>query len=118
MLLSGPKALAFDTYGNLWTGFFGPNVIAKIPAADLNKTNTITPEVQLTLTVGVLLHSLAFDETGALWTALASGKFGKLSPDQLETAGKKTPDVVIVSPELKYASGLAFYPIPKDLPLR
>jgi streptogramin lyase len=118
MALSGPKALAFDRQGNLWVGFFGPNVIAKIPISDQKQSATITPEVQSTLTVGVLLNSLAFDEAGGLWTAMASGKFGRLSPEQLGGAGKITPEIVVSCPELKYASGLAFYPIPEGLPLR
>lgn len=116
--LSGPKALAFDKKGNLWVGFFGPNVIAMIPSGQQNTSATITPDVQITLSVGVLLHSLAFDENGGLWTALSTGKFGKLSPDQLQSTGKMTPDVAITSPDLKYASGLAFYPLPEGLPLK
>jgi sugar lactone lactonase YvrE len=118
MLLSDPKAMAFDRQGNLWVGFFGPNVIAKIPVSHQKQSATITPEVQLTLTVGVLLNSLAFDEAGGLWTAMASGKFGRLSPGQLGNAGKVTPEIVVSSTELKYAGGLAFYPIPEGLPLR
>jgi len=118
MTLSAPKALAFDKQGNLWVGYFGPNVIARIAASEQNASATIIPETQISLTVGVLLHSLAFDEDGSLWTALTAGKFGKLSPDQLTGAGKKVPDVVITSPELKYATGLAFYPLPQGLPLK
>ncbi len=118
MTLSGPKALAFDKNGNLWVGFYGPNVIAMITSAQQNTTDTITPDVQITLSVGVLLHSLAFDENGGLWTALSTGKFGMLSPQQLQNAGKVSPEVTISSTELKYASGLAFYPIPEGLPLK
>jgi len=118
MTLSGPKALAFDKNGNLWVGFYGPNVIAMIPTAQQNTSATITPEVQITLSVGVLLHSLAFDENGGLWTALSTGKFGKLSPEQLQPTAKVNPAVTITSAELKYASGLAFYPLPEGLPLK
>jgi streptogramin lyase len=118
MTLSGPKALAFDKNGNLWVGFFGPNVIAMIPSVQQNTTDTITPDVQITLSVGVLLHSLAFDENGGLWTALSTGKFGKLSPEQLQSAAKVSPEVIISSPDLKYGSGLAFYPFPEGLPLK
>ncbi|MBP9924604.1 MAG: hypothetical protein KBF45_01340 [Cyclobacteriaceae bacterium] len=116
--LSGPKALAFDKQGNLWVGFFGPNVIARIPSSQQNTSATIKPDVQITLTTGVLLHSLAFDENGGLWTSLATGKIGKLSADQLTRGGKIIPEVVITSSDLKYASGLAFYPLPEGLPLR
>lgn len=118
MTLSGPAGLAFDKQGNLWVGYFGPNVIARITASEQNASATITPEVQISLTPGVLMHSLAFDEDGSLWTALTTGKYGKFSPDQLTSAGKKTPDVIIISPELKYATGLAFYPLPEGLPLK
>ncbi len=118
MTLSGPKALTFDKNGNLWVGFFGPNVIAMIPSAQQNTSAEITPDVQITLSVAVLLHSLAFDENGGLWTALSTGKFGKLSTEQLQSAGKVTPEVTITSPDLKYATGLAFYPLPEGLPLK
>jgi ligand-binding sensor domain-containing protein len=118
MTLSGPAALAFDKQGNLWVGYFGPNVIARIAVSEQNTSATITPEIQLSLTVGVILHSLAFDEDGSLCTALATGKFGKFSPSQLTSAGKKIPDVIIICPELKYATGLAFYPLPEGLPLK
>jgi streptogramin lyase len=118
MTLRAPWALAFDKQGNLWIGYFGPNVIARIAVSEQNTSATITPEVQILLTAGVILHSLAFDENGSLWTALATGKFGKFSPDQLISAGKKTPDAIIICPELKYASGLAFYPLPEGLPLK
>lgn len=118
MTLSGPKALAFDKQGNLWVGYFGPNVIARIDASEQSTSATITPNVQISLTVGVLLHSIAFDEDGSLWTALATGKFGKLSSGQLSSAGKKVPDAIITSPELKYGSGLAFYPLPDGFPLK
>jgi len=68
--------------------------------------------------MGALFHQIAFDEDGALWTAMASGKFGKLNAEQLSSGGKKIPDLVIASPELKYATALAFYPLPEGLPLK
>lgn len=95
--------------------FFGPNVIAMIPTSQLGTTATLKPDIQITLSGGVLIHQLAFDESGALWTALASGKFGKLNTEQLSSSGKKVPDLVVASPDLKYATGLAFYPIPDGL---
>jgi len=117
MTLSGPTALAFDKQSNLWVGYFGPNVIAMIPVSQQSTTAIIKPAVQIKLSAGVLIHQISFDESGALWTAMANGKFGKLNAEQLSTGGKKTPDIMIASPDVKYASGIAFYPIPEGLPL-
>ncbi|MBX2946697.1 MAG: hypothetical protein KF725_12755 [Cyclobacteriaceae bacterium] len=116
--LSAPKGMAFDLQGNLWVGYFGPNVIAQIPASQLQQSGKITPEIQFTLNVSVLLHQLAFDEDGALWTVLSTGKFGKISPQQLTTSGKKSPDVIITSSELNYGSGIAIYPHPQGYPIQ
>ncbi|MCU0358944.1 MAG: hypothetical protein MUE95_15375 [Cyclobacteriaceae bacterium] len=116
-VLRSPKGMAFDRQGNLWVGYFGPNVIAQIPKSQLMQTAKITPDIQITLSVGVLLHQLAFDEDGSLYTALASGAFGKLTANQLSSGGRKAPDVVIRSNELKYGSGLAIYPLPKGFPI-
>ncbi len=115
--LSSPKGMAFDRQGNLWVGYFGPNVIVQIPAAQLAQSGKITPDIQITLNVSVLLHQLAFDEDGNLWTAMGTGAFGKLTPDQLTSTGKKAPAVVISSPDLKYGSGLAIFPQPAGYPL-
>ena len=117
-VLRSPKAIAFDRQGNLWVGYFGPNVIAQIPAGQLNQTTKFKPEIQITLSVGVLLHQIAFDEDGSLWTALSSGSFGKISANQLASGGKISPEVIIKSEQLKYGSGLAIYPPPQGFPLK
>ena len=116
-VLSAPRSLAFDKQGNLWVGFFGPNVIAMIPTSQLNQTTKFKPETQITLSVGVLLEQIAFDEDGSLWTALSGGSFGRISPQQLASGGKITPEVVVKSEQLKYGSGLALYPPPQGFPI-
>jgi streptogramin lyase len=115
--LNAPIGMAFDRGGNLWVGYFGPNVIAMIPSSQLSQSGKITPDIQITLSVSVLLNQLAFDEDGSLWMALGEGKFGKLGPQQLTSGGKKTPDVVISSAELRYGSGVALFPHPKGFPI-
>ncbi len=120
--LSTPSGLAFDANGNLWVAYFGPNIIAQLTPNDLMGTGskTLTPEVQVTLTVTALLTDLVFDESGHLWTAYSQGKLGRLSPTQLNTSGTKTPEVVITSSSIdlmSHAEGLAFYPAPANLPL-
>ena len=117
-VLRAPKALAFDKQGNLWVGYFGPNVIAQIPANQLNQTTKFKPDIQITLSVGVLLQQMAFDEDGSLWTALSGGSFGKINSTQLTSGGKLTPEVIIKSNQLKYGSGLAIYPPPLNFPLK
>jgi sugar lactone lactonase YvrE len=121
--LFNPGWLAFDAAGNLWSNDFGGNVIFRIPAAELTGTGDkdVNPAVRITLAVSALIEGMAFDEGGGLWTALSSGKFGRLGPTQLDTstgAGAPTaPETVITSADIGSAVNLAFYPAPASLPL-
>jgi streptogramin lyase len=109
-VLRGPAGMAFDRAGNLWVGYFGPNVIAQLRPNDLKASGEVTPEIQLGLSVGVLLESLVFDEQGALWVPGESGQVVRLSPDQLRRSGVVTPQVTLAPQGLRYAVGLAINP--------
>jgi streptogramin lyase len=78
---------------------------------------TLTPAVQLGLSVTALPEGLVFDEAGNLWLALSAGKFGRLGPSQLTSSGNKTPEVILSSPDVGYAGSFALYPAPANLPL-
>jgi sugar lactone lactonase YvrE len=108
--LRGPAGLAFDRDGNLWVGYFGPNVIARLTAQELSASGRVTPAIQLSLSVAALLESLAFDESGALWVPGESGQVLRLAPDQLRRSGTVTPPVVLTPGGLRYAVGLAVNP--------
>ena len=78
---------------------------------------TVTPTVQVGLSVTALPDGLVFDESGNLWLALSAGQFGRLGPSQLTSSGSKTPEVIITSPDVAYTGWFSFYPAPAGLPL-
>ncbi|MBX3210670.1 MAG: SMP-30/gluconolactonase/LRE family protein [Labilithrix sp.] len=119
-----PDALAFDKDGNLWTTSFGANVIYKVTPAELTPdgaSREILPSVAITVSVGALLESIAFDESGGLWLTYSQGKIARLAPDQLVTSttgGDPTiPSTIVTSADIGYAGGMAFFPAAAALPL-
>ena len=118
-----PNYLAFAGNGDLWASSFGGNVLYRLTSADQAGTGpkTLTPAVQLTLPVDALIEGLAFDESGALWVTLSTGKIGHLSPAQLATSttgGDPTiPAVIITSADIGNAQSLAFYPPATNSPI-
>lgn len=117
--LTTPSGLAFDEDGNLWVAYFAANVFARLTPANqaLTGTQTITPDVQVGLTVSALLEGIAFDEGGGLWTPTEQGELGRITPAQLSTSGTITPGTIITSADLGYAAMPAFFPAPSFSPL-
>jgi ligand-binding sensor domain-containing protein len=105
---TSPVALAFDKTGNLWVSYIS-NVV-KISSTQLTATALI--DAPLALTVGT--ETMAFDESGGLWTAaaLGVGKFQRIPAASLATAGDVTPDIVINSAELGDLEKLLLNPAP------
>jgi streptogramin lyase len=115
--LRSPLGLAFDASGNLWVNFDG--TLARLTPTDQQGSGsvTLTPTVQIGLTVTALPDGIVFDESENLWFALRAGEFGRLGPGQLTSSGDKTPEVIIHSPDTGYAGWLSLYPAPAKLPL-
>ncbi|WP_224248422.1 Vgb family protein [Hyalangium gracile] len=115
--LRAPSGLAFDATGNLWVNFNG--TLARLTPTDQagSGTVTVTPAVQVGLTVTALPEGIVFDESGNLWFAHSAGKFGRLRAAQLTSSGNKAPEVVITSPDVGYSGWFSFYPAPANLPL-
>jgi sugar lactone lactonase YvrE len=119
----GLSWLAFDAHGDLWANDFGSNTFVRVAASALHGSGTtdVQPEVRITLGVSALLDGFAFDGWGGLWSAGSAGSVVGLSPEQLAIStgpGAPTvPEVVIRSPDIGYASNVAFYPAPPGLPL-
>lgn len=115
--------LAFDLAGNLWATDFGSNYVFMVGAAELDGSGESAVAADVSIAIGVLalLEGLAFDEGNSLWLTLDSGRFGKLTPEQLgvsTTPGDPTtPAVIIESTSVGSTSGLAFFPAPAGLPL-
>jgi streptogramin lyase len=119
-----PDALAFDKDGNLWVTSFGGNIIYKLTPADLapaGASKSVVPSVQMAVSVGALLESLSFDESGGLWLTFSQGKVARIAPPQLGTstnAGAPTvPEAIVTSADLGYANGTAFFPAAAGLPI-
>jgi sugar lactone lactonase YvrE len=114
---TAPSSLAFDLTGNLWVSYSGGMVM--LPAAELTGTGmkTLTPAIQIGVSVTALPEGVAFDEGGGLWFAGSRGNFVRLAPDQLTSGGDKTPSTVITSPDVMSAGDFAIFPAPAGLPL-
>ncbi len=116
-----PDLLAFDQTGALWFTEFGANTISKLAPADLAGTgdSMAVPVVVVTVGVGVLLDSVALDESGGIWMTYSQGKIARLDSSQLGTstdAGSPTiPMTILASPDMGYAGALAFYPPPSGV---
>jgi streptogramin lyase len=117
--LPPPKDLAFDAAGNAWVNYSG--TITKLTPDDQSGSGdkTLTPGVQLRLSVVALPAGLVFDESGGLWFAHQAGWFARLSPAQLAMTPTSTvvPDVIIKSPVISHAFSFSFFPAPAALPL-
>jgi sugar lactone lactonase YvrE len=112
-----PVGLAFDGTGNLWVNHEG--TIVRIPVADQAGTGakTIMPTIQITTDTLTLPVGIAFDQDGGLWFAHEAGKFARLGPTQLGASGEVTPEVIVSSPDVGFASWFAVYPAPPSTPL-
>jgi sugar lactone lactonase YvrE len=118
-----PDLLAFDTSGALWVSDFGANTLSKLAPAAIAGTGTPTATASVVITVGVsaLIDSIAFDESGGLWTTYSQGKIARLAPSQLGTstdAGSPTiPMTILASPDVGYAGAIAFFAPPSNIPI-
>lgn len=123
--LGGATALAFDAAGNLWAAHFGGNVVARYTPRELEdaadpeaeEPGVITPVIQVTVPVDILLDDIAIDEEDGVWLTGAAGQVARLSPDQLRRSGSATPATILTPAGLAYASGLVFYPGPSGTPI-
>jgi sugar lactone lactonase YvrE len=112
---AGP-GLAFDATGNLWVQ---AGLIVRLTPADLAGTGarTVTPAVQIEMTVTGLPVGMTFDEGGGLWVASSAGKFVRYAPMQLAASGMTSPSVVISGADVGHADFFGIYPAPAALPL-
>jgi hypothetical protein len=115
--LPGALGLAFDTAKNLWVNYDG--VLVRLTPEDRSGSGdkTITPSIQIKLSVTALANGLAFDESGGLWMAYERGQFIKFSAAQLTSGGDKTPNLVFDSPDLAAGGDVTIYPAPAGSPL-
>jgi ligand-binding sensor domain-containing protein len=105
--------IAFDKDGHLWSAGISGTSIVKTPAAALTGTGTRTVTIDASNNLGVtaLIESLAFDASGALWTAGSQGKVVRYTAAQL-AASAGTPETILTPADLGYAEDLAFFPGP------
>jgi hypothetical protein len=114
--------MAFDADGNLWVNHQG-TLFARLTPADQDGTGrrTVTPQVQINISITALAQGMAFDDNGGLWFVYDPGRVARLAPTQLtEGAGpgaRAVPETVVESASLGQAGSVAFYPAPAGLPL-
>jgi sugar lactone lactonase YvrE len=115
--LQRPAGLAFDATDGLWVNWNG--LVLRFTPEDRAGTGekVLVPAVQVTLAVTALPEGIAFDEGGGLWLAYSAGKVARLSPTQLATSGRVTPETVLESGAIGAGKELAFYPAPAKLPI-
>ncbi len=117
-------SLAFDATGNLWLATWtGPLKFAQHELNRNPRADQHPPEPQLVLSGMGHLFDLAFDEQDNLWMTSFSGSVMRLNAATLSNAGNfaALPDIIlsgtILSNTDAYWGGLAFWPIPPQLPL-
>jgi NHL repeat len=96
--LNEPTGLAFDATGNLWVSNLGNNTVVVFSASQLATAGAQTPTVVLSATSGSLSGptGLAFDASGDLWVANATGNsVVELLSSSLGSTGSPAPAVTI-----------------------
>jgi ligand-binding sensor domain-containing protein len=114
--------MAFDSAGNLWVNHQGAAMVRLSPADQRDSgQQTLTPQVQINISVSALARGIAFDDEGGLWFAYDRGRLARLAPSQLTTGAHPgapaAPATLIASPDVGFAGDITFYPAPAGLPL-
>ena len=122
MSLSAPQFLAFDGGGNLWVangeGLTTFTIEAFTPAQLMAGSGHPVPAIALSsFTNSDAPAGLAFDGGGNLWVSTINSVV-EFTPSQLGATGAPTPTITITGSALSGASGMAFDPQTKGLPLQ
>jgi sugar lactone lactonase YvrE len=122
MSLSAPQFLAFDAGGNLWVangeGLTTFTIEAFTPAQITAGSGSPVPAVVLSsFTNSDAPAGLAFDGSGNLWVSTISS-IVEFTPSQISATGAPAPTITITGSALSGASGMAFSPETKGLPLQ
>lgn len=115
--------LLFDADGDLWIVDFGGNLLSEVKASALAGVgaHSVPSSVTIALSVTALLSRPAFDDAGALWISYQRGSVARVAPEALlvstDAGAPTTPEVILSSSTIGYASNVAFFPAPAGLPL-
>jgi sugar lactone lactonase YvrE len=122
MSISAPQFLAFDGGGNLWVangeGLTTFTIEAFTPAQITAGSGHPVPGIVLSsFTNSDAPAGLAFDASGNLWVSTINS-IVEFTPSQISATGAPTPAITITGSALAGASGMAFDPQTKGLPLQ
>jgi sugar lactone lactonase YvrE len=117
--LVNPAGLAFDAYGNLWVANIGGRTLASFTPGQLSRTGSPAPNVFITPNGGSLSVpvGLAFDAEGSLWVVGGTGALTRFSRTSLVASGPAVPSLRLQLAERSLFWSIAFWPVPKGLPL-
>ena len=117
--LVNPAGLAFDASGNLWVANIGGRTLAAFSPDQLSRTGSPAPNVVITSLGGSLSVpvGLAFDAGGNLWVVGGTGALTKFSRASLGASGAAVPDVRVQMTGRSLFWSIAFWPVPRGLPL-
>ena len=117
--LVNPAGLAFDAHGNLWVANIGGRTLASFTPGQLSRTGSPAPNVLITPNGGSLSVpvALAFDAEGDLWVVGGTGALTRFSRTSLGASGAAVPALRVQIAEHSLFWSIAFWPVPKGLPL-
>jgi sugar lactone lactonase YvrE len=117
--ISIPFALAFDVFGNLWVANVGKATIIAFSPEQLTATGSPAPHIELSSRAGSfgIPIGLAFDDQGSLWVVGDAGALHKFAREKLNTTGAPEPSAQLLVNGHTLLSGIAFWPMPLELPI-
>lgn len=107
--INRPFSMAFDGHGDLWVASYGDSSVVGFSPSQLAASGAPVPYAGLSGSKGITnCLTIAFDAQGDLWVATLTDTLAEFTPNGLTSVGAPSPAVVITTPAIELAEGLAF----------